>query len=486
MSAHLWAVPDIPDEPEYLDTPAAPAPAGAPAAPAAFQITTLPPRQAAAPGGLGEYPQQPAAPAPAAAPTTPRDDDQDAGEHPDTDEPDPGAEDDEEWENEDDEEEDEEEPHGSGFPDLRPYADVRAAARLIRDYGPDGARLAWTGTKALGRWTSKILKGIGLRIRTATAHVAKILSPVWIPLCNWCAQAPGPRIGGGAAVVFFAGHPIHAPGVVRVASAIGWVLAVAATLALTGNGDAKKAAGKAKKPTGKKGKEAPAEVSKEAAPPPAQPPAETPEETHDEDQEELPFEDQEEVEEESPEDVAGNLPEGLGRPFVRAFPAPPAPPAEPAATPPAPPSRDAIARAFHHLYSGGSGVLLTALSKELSVPTTRALREHLSGAGIRVREGVRCPAGNGPGVHRDDAPPLPSSQEGGQGDEKQQVRGANNTAANYANNTEEGSREGFDAYSNRWTLEEIAQGFRLIPDRKGGHGWKVESYKGESGRSDVK
>lgn len=55
---------------------------------------------------------------------------------------------------------------------------------------------------------------------------------------------------------------------------------------------------------------------------------------------------------------------------------------------------------------GDRGVLLTTLRQHLRAADTRAVREVLAGAGIRVREGVRTAGGNGPGVHRDDLPPL--------------------------------------------------------------------------------
>lgn len=89
---------------------------------------------------------------------------------------------------------------------------------------------------------------------------------------------------------------------------------------------------------------------------------------------------------------------------------------EAAAEPPAPPSPETLARALHHLYRGGSGVLLTTLRQHLSLPHTRAVREVLGGAGIRVREGVRTPGGNGPGVHRADMPPPPPSPDPSPGD----------------------------------------------------------------------
>lgn len=102
------------------------------------------------------------------------------------------------------------------------------------------------------------------------------------------------------------------------------------------------------------------------------------------------------------------------------------------------------------LAAGGTSVLLTRLAAELAaqhpdwVPSTKAVRDLLATASIRVREGVRTPDGNGPGVHHHDAPPtLPPPGEplpaGVVGDV-----GAGRSANANANNTEPGPvREGF-------------------------------------------
>ncbi|MFB7115586.1 hypothetical protein ACFCYR_43085, partial [Streptomyces sp. NPDC056291] len=83
---------------------------------------------------------------------------------------------------------------------------------------------------------------------------------------------------------------------------------------------------------------------------------------------------------------------------------------------PEPPSPEVVARALHTLVEEGRGVLLTTLRQHLGMPHTRALREVLDGAGIRVRPGVRAAAGNGPGVHLSDFPPPPSSPDPAQGE----------------------------------------------------------------------
>lgn len=66
----------------------------------------------------------------------------------------------------------------------------------------------------------------------------------------------------------------------------------------------------------------------------------------------------------------------------------------------------AVLDAVRQAMAGGRGVLLTGLRGPLRAADTRAVRETLAGAGIRVREGVRTAAGNGPGVHQNDLPPV--------------------------------------------------------------------------------
>ncbi|MEV3857744.1 hypothetical protein AB0J38_25890 [Streptomyces sp. NPDC050095] len=61
------------------------------------------------------------------------------------------------------------------------------------------------------------------------------------------------------------------------------------------------------------------------------------------------------------------------------------------------------------VISTDRGALLTTLAGPLGVADTKAVRQVLAAADIPVREGVRTPAGNGPGVHRDDVPaPRPA------------------------------------------------------------------------------
>lgn len=69
-----------------------------------------------------------------------------------------------------------------------------------------------------------------------------------------------------------------------------------------------------------------------------------------------------------------------------------------------------IVPVLQRLGEGGNGVLLTALREAADLPDTKTVKALLGEAGIRVRAGVRTPAGNGPGVHADDIPtPSPTT-----------------------------------------------------------------------------
>ncbi|MFJ5802693.1 hypothetical protein [Streptomyces decoyicus] len=78
-----------------------------------------------------------------------------------------------------------------------------------------------------------------------------------------------------------------------------------------------------------------------------------------------------------------------------------------------------------------NGALLTGLKVPFRVPDTKAVRALLAEHEIPVREGVRTRAGNGPGVKREDLPPLPSPLGEGQGS----TVGAGQDANTNANNT---------------------------------------------------
>jgi len=90
-----------------------------------------------------------------------------------------------------------------------------------------------------------------------------------------------------------------------------------------------------------------------------------------------------------------------------------------------------VAKALRELAGPGRNVLLTELQKKLGAPDTKAVRGLLKAAGIRVRDGVRAPAGNGPGVHQDDIP-APSPEGDGSHGDGCCCRSGNNTNANNA------------------------------------------------------
>jgi hypothetical protein len=82
---------------------------------------------------------------------------------------------------------------------------------------------------------------------------------------------------------------------------------------------------------------------------------------------------------------------------------------EPTKHQPAEPDPQDVEDLVRDLIGDDRGVLLTALRQPLHAADTRAVRELLDAAGIRVRPGVRTATGNGPGVHRDDlAAPSPA------------------------------------------------------------------------------
>jgi len=70
-----------------------------------------------------------------------------------------------------------------------------------------------------------------------------------------------------------------------------------------------------------------------------------------------------------------------------------------------------VVEALQHLGRRGDSVLLTQLRKRLGAADTKAVKALLKAEGIRVRAGVRTPAGNGPGVHQTDIPAPPPREE---------------------------------------------------------------------------
>jgi hypothetical protein len=102
------------------------------------------------------------------------------------------------------------------------------------------------------------------------------------------------------------------------------------------------------------------------------------------------------------------------------------------------------------LAADETSVLLTRLAADLAAshpgwePSTKAVRTLLAEARIPVRAGVRTPDGNGPGVHHQDVPALPSPAESAPAPRVVANVGAGQSANTNANNTGEWStREGF-------------------------------------------
>ncbi|WP_284576733.1 hypothetical protein [Streptomyces sp. 2P-4] len=459
MSAHLYAVPDpAPDE-----TPGErPAP-----------VRAVPPLPASAPLPA---PADDDHPGPVEGPL---DDDQEQHDHEDA----PGEQHDDDLQEHQDDEDDpgEQRRRALTLPDLRPYYDVRPLAQL----GPLAVEVGKTGGPPLLRFIARELRNVGrmlLWYAGGTIVLARILHG-WLSGTIGKKPSVGARLGIAAFVVYALVQTgiqfPAAPWIILGGFLVVLVLASAGVIRVPERKPAKQAAkGKTakdekvekttKEKVPAKPDDAPAAVEKEDAPAaprkgllarlaalretPDDAPAETPDEAPEEDDDEAPDED----DDGAPED-AGDTPA--------------APPEDPPAGPPPAPSRDTLIRALHHLYRGGSGVLHTTLRAHLSLPDTRAVKRLLDEAGITYRNGVRSPAGNGPGTHHHDFPPLPPSQGSPQGAGVVAGQPANNNNANIANAPEEGG--------DRWTAEEIAKGYRFVPDpERGPTAWIIQHHEG--------
>ncbi|THA82740.1 hypothetical protein [Streptomyces sp. A0592] len=91
-----------------------------------------------------------------------------------------------------------------------------------------------------------------------------------------------------------------------------------------------------------------------------------------------------------------------------------------------------IVSVLQRLADGGQHVRLTQLADAAGLPDTKAARALLDEAGIRIRDGVRAAGKNGPGVHRDDVPPLPGAGSGAPSGGCLCSSGANTNANNAA------------------------------------------------------
>ncbi|BBA98311.1 hypothetical protein RVR_4446 [Actinacidiphila reveromycinica] len=362
----------------------------------------------------------------------------------------------------------------SWMPDLRPYCDVRPLAELGplavevgRHAGPPLLRAVVRLVRAIGRF----LRDVGKMIRWYAAGVVVLL----VLLAGWLSGSFGKRGSVGAR---FAGAGLAAYAIAKTCTqfpAAPWItlalVIVIVAMASAGQISVPEKKAKGKKGDGKKG--ATERGGKKTS---AKSKA-----TADEGEEETAPEADEEA---APAESRRGLRALLGA-RLKSTPAEPSPedekeapeeaaiePPEEAEEAPAAPSREDVIRALHDLYRGGSGVLSTALAQRLQLPHTRALREVLTAAGITPRPGVRTPAGNGPGVHRDDIPPLPSSERGPQGSGVV----AGQTANANANNAGSGPEEGLGVEGNVWTSEELAQGYRWVQDPSKPCAWQIEHH----------
>jgi hypothetical protein len=341
--------------------------------------------------------------------------------------------------------------------DLRPYLDPRPLAELGplavqvgKHSGPPLLRAAWAGLRAvwaglrfLGRGTSVILAllagYLSGDIGTRGSVGARFCAAGFVAYSVWKLSTEYPAFPWFALALLLAAVVLAGSGRIKVPAK-------------------KKPQGKKGAPAAKAAKkddvdEIPADEAKQATPAPprksllgrlrrrpgspaAQSPAAAPDGPAEDDEEGTP----EEVDED-----AGEAPRG--------------------------PSREDLIGALHHLYRGGSGVLHTALVEHLGLADSRAAKRALDEAGIAYRTGVRTPAGNGPGVHRDDVPPLPPAQGSPQGADVVAGQPANANANNAANPP----GEGLCVEGTVWTSAELAQGYRWVQDDPTKPtAWKIE------------
>ncbi|MEU8870485.1 hypothetical protein AB0D24_04830 [Streptomyces javensis] len=403
-------------------------------------------------------------------------------------EPEPEDEPDADEVDEDWDQDDEPEPgrHALAFPDLSPYYDVRP----LKELGPLAVSAGRRGGPPLLRNLAKAGYGviIGVLCLLRGGRLLLVLLYAWLTGSIGKGGGFPARLGIAAGLGYsLATAPVQHPAApYGMAAAFLLLLVAAGTGRIPEPGAKKKKGGKAgekdqknEKTTGEKGQKS----GKTEAKPKE---GDTPEDASAKG---------EKVEKEKPK----NTPSGglLGRlqrigkgceetPKADLTKDPASSPGEPAGDvaeespetadePPAGPSRDQVIRALHRLVGGGRGVLLTTLRQHLSLPDTRAVRGVLGEGRIPIRSGVRAEAGNGPGVHRDDFPPLPPRQDPPQGSGVVAGEGANANANNAANAPEEGMR----APDNDWTPEEIAKGYRYLDDpERGPFATKIEHHKG--------
>ncbi|RPK58101.1 hypothetical protein EES44_24525 [Streptomyces sp. ADI96-15] len=402
------------------------------------------------------------------------------------------------------------------FPDLRPYADPRPLAAL----GPLAVEAGKTAGPPLVRAIGRLLVGLGhmlvglghmlVDLGRMLAWYGRGIGVLLVLLAGWLSGRFGKgSIGarfGGAAFLIYAAVQLSAQYVIAywitlVVLVIAAALAAGGHIEVPGSKPAKKGTGKAEgKGKGAKeraaetsvgGKKAPAakgaEASKEAPgeaarssrmarfswrpASPAEVPVASPAEVPVASPAEAPVASPAEAPTASPAEGDGGATEEVGEEDDGAE-------EETPAEAPSTPSREAVIQALHHLYRGGSGVLLTLLSDRLSTADTRALKGVLAEVEIPYRTGVRTPDGNGPGVHRADFPPLPSSPGAPQG--AAVVAGQKPTPTpTTPPTTRPDPGEELDAHPTEWTREQIERGFRCVraPER-GPSASKIERWPG--------
>ncbi|MBT3164005.1 hypothetical protein HTV80_12885 [Streptomyces sp. Vc74B-19] len=288
------------------------------------------------------------------------------------------------------------------LPDLRPYADPRAAAGLAAA----GLKASRRPARSLARRTAGALLALTRSLLTGSARLVSLILG-WIsgahgPGGSVAARLGGAVLAGGATAHTLADHP----GPAGAALTAAWALA--ALLADHGKLDPRP------KKTSSKGK--PSTDTKPGT-----------------------------AVEKAPEHPR----KGLAAWFRKA-PAPtPENTGKKAPEKPRPePSHDDLVRALHGLVGAGRGVLLTALRQRLQLADTKAVRALLAQHSIPTRPGVRAEGGNGPGVHRDDFPPLPPSPDTPVGEDIVRGQRTNNNEPTPA----------------PWSAKELQQGFRIVPD----------------------
>ncbi|MFC8463395.1 hypothetical protein [Streptomyces sp. NPDC057250] len=441
MGAHLHVVPDPePDE--------APGPGERPVLVPVLAPVVPAPRQAP---DLPDEPDAPDLPDEPDAPDLP--DEPDAPDLPDA----PDA--NEDQDDEDDAGEYEEEPAARALsvPDLRPYVDPRP----LRELGPLAVEAGKTAGPPLLRAIGRLLLGLA----RALAWYGRGSGVLLTLLAGWLSGKYGKRVSLAArfgicaaliyAVVKLSGQYPYAPWVTLAVALLAILAAATGAIEVPASKPEKKSDGK-----GKAGKDKTGETPGKSTDTPAEESPETPEAEpakasrgsllgrllhRPEPAPEAPADTPEEAEEEAPEEVEETLAEA-----------------------PRGPSREDVIRSLHTLVGGGRGVLLTALRAHLSLPDTRAVKRVLEEAGITTRQGVRTVAGNGPGVHRDDFPELPSPQESTQGADVVAGHAANANANNAANVSREEADPG-------WTAEDLERGWRWIQDsERGPAAWKIQ------------